>query len=151
PQTIQHVRLGAQRDGTLVAVSHDLVSYTSSFDEFTEPSAMLSRMLYACPNARTTHRLERLDVATPTYTSAPGSSSGSFAIESAMDELAYALKLDPLALRLKNYADADPEENKPWSSKSLRECYKQAADRFGWAKRRAAPRAMRDGRQLVGW
>src|SRR5882757_746024 len=108
-------------------------------------------MLYACPNVRTAHRLVRLDIPTPTFMRAPGESTGTFALESAMDELAVQLKLDPLALRLRNYAERDEGENKPWSSKSLRECYAQGAARFGWAKRSAEPRSMRDGHWLVGY
>ncbi len=99
----------------------------------------------------TRERLVRLDIGTPTFTRAPGESSGSFAIESAMDELAYALKMDPLELRLKNHADTDPESGKPWSSKSLKECYRAGAERFGWSKRPREPRSLRDGRALIGW
>jgi xanthine dehydrogenase YagR molybdenum-binding subunit len=108
-------------------------------------------MLYQCPNVKTTHRFVRLDVATPTYTRGPGESSGSFAIESAMDELSYKLKMDPIELRLRNYAEIDDDENKPFSSKSLKECYRIGADRFGWSKRKPEPRSMRDGHALVGW
>ncbi|HET6281167.1 MAG TPA: xanthine dehydrogenase family protein molybdopterin-binding subunit [Polyangia bacterium] len=150
PRTVQRVSLGADRDGKLTAIRHDVISETSRFDEFVEPAAKPARMLYACPNVVTSHRLVRLDIPTPTFMRAPGESSGSFALESAMDELAYALKLDPLQLRLRNYAERDLDEDKPWSSKVLRECYRQGAERFGWARRRHEPRAMRDGRWLVG-
>ena len=151
PRTIQRVQLGAARDGTLTAVQHDLTAYTSRFDDFTELAAGGARYLHACPNVRTSHRLVRLDVATPTFTRAPGHASGSFAYESALDELAYAIKMDPLALRLKNHADADLDEGKPWSSKELRECYRQGAEKFGWARRKPAPGSMRDGRWSLGW
>ncbi len=151
PKTVQTLALGADADGKLVAIGHEVVSETSTFDEFVEPSAVQTRMLYACPNVRTQHRLVRIDVGTPTFQRAPGESTGTFALESAMDELAVALKMDPLALRLRNYAEVDPEDGKPWSSKSLRGCYAEGAKRFGWAHRRAAPRSMRDGRWLVGW
>jgi xanthine dehydrogenase YagR molybdenum-binding subunit len=109
-------------------------------------------MLYAVPNQITTHRGVRYDVVTPTYMRAPGESSGSFALESAMDELAYAIGIDPLELRLINYAETDLSEQKPFSSKSLRQCYAQAAERFGWSGRKATPRSMRsaDG-LLVGY
>jgi xanthine dehydrogenase YagR molybdenum-binding subunit len=116
-----------------------------------EPAAVATRMLYACPNVSTSHRLIKLDIPIPTFMRAPGESSGTFALESAMDELAVALKLDPLELRLKNYAERDEGEGKPWSSKSLRECYRQGAERFGWAKRRAQPRSVRDGHFLIGY
>jgi len=151
PLTIQHVVLGATRAGKLVATRHDVLSMTSRFDDFMEPSAYLTRMLYACPAVETSHRLVRVDVSTPTFMRGPGESTGSFALESAMDELSYALGMDPLALRLANYAETDPDEDKPYSSKSLRACYTQAAERFGWARRPAAPRAMTDGRLRVGW
>jgi xanthine dehydrogenase YagR molybdenum-binding subunit len=151
PKTVQHVTLGADASGKLVGVRHDVTSETSSFDEFVEPSAVQTRMLYACPNVATSHRLVRLDIGTPTFQRAPGESTGTFALESAMDELAYALDMDPLALRLRNYADTDPEGGKPWSSKSLRECYRQGAERFGWSRRDPRPRSLRDGRWLVGW
>ena len=151
PVTRQRLVLGADHAGKLVAVRHEVWSATSRFDEFVEPSASQTRMLYACPNIRTSHRLVRLDIPTPTFTRAPGESSGTFALESAMDELSYALKIDPLTLRLRNYAERDPETGKPFSSKSLRACYRLGAERFGWAHRPAAVRARRDGRFLVGW
>ncbi len=151
PRTIQTVSLGARKDGTLVAVRHDCLSQTSRFDEFMEPSIYATRMLYACPNVRTSEKLVRLDVQTPTFMRAPGEATGSFALESAMDELSYALGVDPLALRQKNYAESDDDEKKPYSSKSLRECYRQGAERFGWSRRKPEPRATREGRELVGW
>jgi xanthine dehydrogenase YagR molybdenum-binding subunit len=151
PKTIQRVALAAGRDGQLLAIRHEVVSETSRIDEFVEPAAAQTRMLYACDNVRTSHRLVRLDVPTPTFMRAPGESTGTYALEAAMDELAHTLGLDPLALRLRNHADRDPDERKPWSSKSLRQCYEQAAERFGWKRRPMAPRAQRDGRWLVGW
>ncbi len=151
PRTIQRVVLGADARGKLTAVRHDVTSETSRLDEFSEPSALQTRMLYACPNVATSHRLVRLDVPTPTFTRAPGEATGTFALEVALDELATALKLDPLELRLRNYAERDPHEDKPWSSKELRRCYQQAAERFGWAARRLDPGSQRDGKLLVGW
>jgi xanthine dehydrogenase YagR molybdenum-binding subunit len=151
PRTVQHVVLGADAHGGLVAMKHEVTSETSSFDEFVEPSAVQTRMLYACPNVETSHRLVRLDVGTPTFQRAPGESTGTFALESAMDELAYALRVDPLELRLRNYAETAPDDGKPWSSKSLRECYRQGAERFGWSKRKPRPRSTREGNWLVGW
>ena len=129
----------------------DVISETSTFDEFVEPSAIQTRMLYACPNVETSHRLVRLDVGTPTFQRAPGESTGTFALESAMDELAHELELDPIELRLRNYAERDEGENKPWSSKSLRECYRRAATQFGWERRKAEPRSMREGHFLIGY
>ncbi|NUP55250.1 MAG: xanthine dehydrogenase family protein molybdopterin-binding subunit [Gemmatimonadaceae bacterium] len=151
PQTEQHVELGATRDGTLTAVRHESVSHTSRIEDYTESCANVSRMLYASPNIETTHRLVKLDLGAPTFQRAPGEAPGTFAIESAMDELAAALSMDPVALRLKNYAETDPESGRQWSSKSLRECYRIGAERFGWAERSATPGAMRNGSVLVGY
>ncbi len=150
PQTVQKVSLGADASGKLTATRHEVTSETSGFDTFVEPSAIQTRMLYACPSVVTTHRLVKIDVPTPTFMRAPGESTGTFALESAMDELSYALKMDPIALRLANYAETEPEEGKPWSSKSLRECYRIGATHFGWSRRSPAPRSMRDGHLLVG-
>jgi xanthine dehydrogenase YagR molybdenum-binding subunit len=151
PHTVQHVTLGATSDGTLTAMRHDSTSSTSTFEEWLESAALVTRMLYDCPNVETSHRLVRLNVGTPTFMRAPGEATGTFALESAMDELAYALKMDPLELRLRNHAEADPEDGKAWSSKSLRACYALGAERFGWAKRDPQPRSMRDGDDLIGY
>jgi xanthine dehydrogenase YagR molybdenum-binding subunit len=150
PATIQRVALGADRQGKLLAVRHELFSQTCQFDEFVEPSALQTRMLYACPNVETKHRLARLDISMPTFQRAPGYASGTFALESALDELAYQVKVDPVELRLRNYAERDEDENKPWSSKTLRECYREAGNRFGWGRRNPVPRSMRQGNRLVG-
>lgn len=150
PHTEQHFVLAARRDGTLTAMRHDSISNTSVIEDWTETCCMVTRMLYAVPNQVTTHRIVPLNLGTPTFMRAPGETTGSFALESAMDELAAALKMDPLALRIKNYADADPQENKPWSSKSLRECYQIGAEKFGWSRRTSAPRSMRNGGTLIG-
>ena len=92
-----------------------------------------------------------MNVNTPTPMRGPGEATGVFALESALDELAVALAMDPVELRLRNHADVDPRDGKPWSSKTLKECYRQAAERFGWARRNPKPRSMRDGRLLVGY
>ena len=151
PRTEQRIALAATRDGRLVGLRHDVISHTSKFEEFVEPSATPTRALYACPNGATTHRLVKLDLGTPTFQRAPGESTGTFAIECAMDELAERLSMDPLELRLRNYAEVEPDTNQPWSSKKLRECYSEAAKRFGWARRDPKPRSMREGSALVGW
>jgi len=151
PRTEQRVALGASRDGVLTGIRHHSKSTTSTIEDWVEPATSQTRMLYECPNVETQYDLVRVNVGTPTFMRAPGESTGTFALESAMDELAYALKMDPVALRLKNYAEKDPESGKPWSSKSLRECYESAATRFGWSRRNPEPRSTRDGRWLVGW
>jgi xanthine dehydrogenase YagR molybdenum-binding subunit len=150
-RTEQRLRLGAEKDGTLTAIEHNSVNPTSTFEDWKERCPQPTRMLYACPNVRTTQRIFRINVGLPTFTRAPGEAPGSFALESAMDELAWALKMDPLALRLKNHADRDPESGKAWSSKSLKECYAAASQRFGWSKRPLQPGQMRDGDTRVGW
>lgn len=151
PLTEQHMRLGAAADGRLTAVAHEVTASTAFQEDWLEPSATITRMLYASDSQLTSHRLVRLNHGTPTFTRAPGFSSGSFALESALDELAYATRMDPIALRLRNYADASPDNGRPWSSKSLRQCYAAGAERFGWARRNPEPRSMRDGPWLVGW
>ncbi|PYP63663.1 MAG: acylaldehyde oxidase [Gemmatimonadetes bacterium] len=151
PRTEQRVALGAAHDGTLTAIRHHSKSTTSTLEDWVEPATSQTRLLYACPNVETQYDLVRVNVGSPTFMRAPGESTGTFALESAMDELAYALKMDPVALRLKNYAEQDPESGRPWSSKSLRQCYESAAARFGWSGRKAEPRSTRNGRWLVGW
>ncbi|MGH7340191.1 MAG: xanthine dehydrogenase family protein molybdopterin-binding subunit, partial [Candidatus Rokuibacteriota bacterium] len=151
PYTIQKVALGAERSGKLSAMIHEVVHNTSSFEEFSDATTALTRQVYACPNLQALERIADTDLNTPTWMRAPGAVSGMFALECAMDELAYALRIDPLELRLINYAEVDPVSGKPWSSKALRECYRLGAERFGWKDRSFEPRSMRDGRWLVGW
>jgi xanthine dehydrogenase YagR molybdenum-binding subunit len=150
PATRQHVALGAGADGRLTVQIHETTSQTSTFDEFVEPSGLITTVLYPSAALRVTHELTRLNYGTPTFMRAPGESSGSFALESAMDELAYAVGIDPLELRLRNYAESDPTTNKPFSSKSLRECYTRGAEAIGWYARPPAPRSIREGHFLIG-
>jgi xanthine dehydrogenase YagR molybdenum-binding subunit len=150
PNTEQRMLLAAAKDGALTAMRHNVVASTAFQEDWLEPSALVSRMMYAVPNQQTTHRLARLNIGTPTFMRAPGEASGSFALECAMDELAYELKVDPIPLRLRNYAARDPEKNKPWSSNALGECYRVGAERFGWARRDPRPLAMREGNTLIG-
>jgi xanthine dehydrogenase YagR molybdenum-binding subunit len=150
-QTRQTIAAGASKDGTLTALTNETLSHTSRMDEFTETATLPTRMLYSTPNNSTVQRLVRSDIGTPSYTRAPGEAPGTFALEVAMDELAYKLGLDPLELRLKNYAERDENKDLPWSGKSLRECYRQGAERFGWSKRPREPRSMRDKNTLIGW
>lgn len=150
PMSIQKVSLGASKHGKLTAIKHQTYGSTSSYEQFVERMTDATRAIYDCPNVTATYRLVPLDVSTPAWTRAPGESSGVFAIESAIDELSYVLKMDPLELRKKNYATADPEKNVPWSSKFLNECYEQGSKKFGWQKRNPEPRSMRDGDWLIG-
>lgn len=151
PYTIQKVSIGASKDGKLQSIINEATGNTSSFANFSESPNDFGRSLYECPNYDTPYKLAKTDLPTPTWMRAPGAVSGAFAIESAIDEMAYALKMDPLEFRRINYAEKDPENGKPFSSKALMECFKQGANKFGWEKRKLEPRSMRDGRWLVGW
>jgi xanthine dehydrogenase YagR molybdenum-binding subunit len=148
-QQEQRVALGATRDGRLTAIAHDKLSLTSPFDDWAEPATGVSSQLYACENYRGVHRLIRGNTMTPTFTRGPGESLGVSMLEMAMDELAYALGVDPVELRLRNHTAVDPHGN-PWSSDGLPECLRRGAEVFGWAERDPAPRATRDGDWLIG-
>lgn len=151
PETWHEVKLGADADGRLLSLAHDAVGGTSRFEDYQETVVNWSGLLYRCRNVTLGYKLARLDTATPCDMRAPGAPSGIFALESAMDELAYACRLDPLELRLRNYADRDDNDGKEFTSKELKAAYRLGAERFGWARRNPAPRSMRDGRALIGW
>jgi len=151
PATIERLALGAKKDGTLDAVTHEAIGVTSQFEDFSRNDTGWAALLYKSANANYVHRLARLDVPTSCDMRAPGAATGVYALESAMDELAVALKLDPVELRLRCYSDRDQNEDVPYTSKALRECYRQGAEAFGWSQRKAEPRSMRDGNDLVGW
>ncbi|MDH6185748.1 xanthine dehydrogenase family protein molybdopterin-binding subunit [Polaromonas sp. CG_23.6] len=151
PETWQRVKLAAERDGTLKAVVHEAVAETSRLEDYVEVVVNWSGQLYQCDNVRLDYKLVALDQYSPIDMRAPGAAHGVHALEVAMDELSYALGMDPLALRLKNYAERDAARNLPHSSKELRACYAQGAERFGWASRPAAPRSMKAGNELIGW
>jgi xanthine dehydrogenase YagR molybdenum-binding subunit len=148
---IQSLALAADADGKLTSWRHEWIGMTSQFENFQRSYVTWSSQLYKCDNVELVQKLVKLDHNTPCDMRAPGGAEGLFAIECAMDELAYAANVDPLALRLLNYSDKDQIEGKPYSSKELRECYRQAAERFDWSKRSAKPRSMREGNELVGW
>ena len=150
PATIERIALGTSNGGALDAVSYDAIAMTSQYEDFSRNDAAWAEQLYTSANARYTHRLASMDVATPCDMRGPGAASGVYALECAMDELAVALKLDPIDLRLRCYSERDQSSGLPYSSKQLRECYRQGAEAFGWDGRKAAPRAMRDGSELVG-
>jgi xanthine dehydrogenase YagR molybdenum-binding subunit len=150
--TRQTLRIGSNRDGVLTAIDHHTKTASSTFDDFFEPASDITHALYASPAIATSHEGVRLDTGTPLFMRAPGEAAGSIALESAMDEMAQACGMDPLDFRLKNYAEVEPISGKPFSSKALRDCYAQGAERFGWARRPLAPRQMRDeAGLLVGW
>ena len=150
--TRQTLRLGTDGDGALVALDHRTKTLSSTFDDFFEPASTPSQTLYASAAIATSHEGVRNDIGTPLFMRAPGEAPGSIALESAIDEMAHACGMDPLAFRLKNYAEVEPISGRPFSSKALRECYRQGAERFGWERRPLAPREMRDSAGLlVGW
>ncbi len=151
PQAIQNIELAATADGLLDSVTHTAIELTSQNEEYLESVVNWSGQLYTCPNVSLDHRLVNLDLATPADMRAPGAVTGIYAFECAIDELAYKAGLDPLEFRLKNYAEMDQNMGLLFSSKELREAYRQGAEKFGWSRRPLAPRSMRRGDTLVGW
>jgi xanthine dehydrogenase YagR molybdenum-binding subunit len=143
------MRLGADSGGHLTAICHDVVEQTSKIKEFAEQTAVQTRMMYAAPNRRTSHRLAALDTPVPTWMRAPGEAPGVFAGETAMDELALVCGLDPIELRVRNEPATDPSSGKPWSGRHLVECLRTGARRFGWDERAEAG-TRREGDWLVG-
>ncbi|HTD37483.1 MAG TPA: xanthine dehydrogenase family protein molybdopterin-binding subunit [Candidatus Limnocylindrales bacterium] len=150
-ETRQRLRVGASRDGRLSAVLHDVLMEGSRVGTFVEAAGGVSEMLYDVPNVAVSHRVARLDVPSATAMRAPGEAPGSFALDSALDELAYACGVDPLEILRRNHANVDPSNGLPFSSKHLLACYERGAEAFGWSMRAREPRAMRVGDELVGW
>ncbi len=151
PTTIQNLSLGAHDDGTLESIMHDAFAETSHFEDYSENVVNWSGLLYNCANVKLGYKVAQLDVYTPADMRAPGATTGLWAFESAIDEIAEKVGMDPLEFRLKNYAYDDQNKNLPFSSKELKACYEQGAEKFGWSKRKKEPRSMRDGKELVGW
>ena len=150
PPTWQRVALGAGHDGALQAIIHEASAGTSQFERYAEMVVVWSGMLYQCDNVKLTQKIAKLDLYTPLDMRAPGAAWGVYALECAMDELAVKLSMDPIELRLRNHAERDQNEDLPFSSKELRGCYRQGAERFGWARRNPKPRSMREGNTLIG-
>jgi xanthine dehydrogenase YagR molybdenum-binding subunit len=148
--TIQRIRLGAGPDGRLTAIAHDAIEQTSRIKEFAEQTAVPSRMMYAAPHRRTSHRLAELDVPVPSWMRAPGECPGMFAPEVAMDELAVKCGVDPIELRIRNEPEVEPESGLPFSTRNLVACLREGAERFGWAERDPEPRTRREGDWLLG-
>lgn len=151
PAMIQRIALGANADSKLEAITHDAVTVTSQYEDYNRQETGWSGVLYACANASYAHKLAKLDLPTSCDMRCPSAATGVHALECAMDELAVALKIDPLELRLRCYSERNQNTDQPFSSKALRECYRQGAEAFGWNKRNPAARSMRDGGDLVGW
>ena len=151
PRTWQKIQMGATKEGKLVAINHHSIGQTSTYEEFTESTLQQTRMMYASPNVSTRYRLLPLNVATPIWMRGPGEATGAFALESAMDEMAHTIEMDPIDFRLLNYTESDPDKNMPWSTKYLRECYEEGKQRIGWKNRKLKPGSVRDGEWLVGY
>ncbi|MBP0447198.1 xanthine dehydrogenase family protein molybdopterin-binding subunit [Roseomonas sp. SSH11] len=151
PDALQDMAIAANPDGELQAIRHDVIGNTSTFEDYQESIVSWSAMMYHCDNVATTYKLAQTDTYTPGDMRAPGAPTGMFALESAMDELSYRLGMDPLQLRLKNYAEINEGDGKPFTSKELRAAYQLGAERFGWARRNPKPRSMKEGRELIGW
>jgi xanthine dehydrogenase YagR molybdenum-binding subunit len=151
PQTIQKIGLGATADGTLTGITHEVIAQTSSYEDFTEGVVSMTKFMYASPNVNTRYKLLPLDIGSPIWMRGPGEATGAYALECAMDEMAYRLKMDPLDFRIKNYTETDPERNRPYSSKFVKEAYQLGAEKIGWYKRNPEPRSMKDGEWLVGY
>ncbi|MBS7564358.1 xanthine dehydrogenase family protein molybdopterin-binding subunit [Mucilaginibacter sp. Bleaf8] len=151
PYTWQKIRIGATADGKFTGLIHEARAQTSSFEEFTEGTVNMARFMYACPNVGTIYKITPVDTNTPTWMRGPGEATGAFALESAIDELAYKLNLDPIELRIRNHADTDPENGKPFSTKYLKEAYEMGADKIGWKNRPSKPGTLTEDGWLIGY
>jgi xanthine dehydrogenase YagR molybdenum-binding subunit len=150
-ETRQKIALGATREGKLLSIRHRATNETSTYGTWVERCGEVAALMYATPNFNSKHRVVPVNTVTPSALRAPGENPSAWAIESAIDELAYEVGLDPLEMRLLNYAEHDHHSNKPWSTRQLREAFAVGAERFGWAKRNPVPRSMRQGHHLIGW
>ncbi|MES2826506.1 MAG: xanthine dehydrogenase family protein molybdopterin-binding subunit [Bacteroidota bacterium] len=150
-RNIQKITLGADKNGILTTLAHETISHTAINDEYIEPCGDCSKIMYQSPNALISYRSVPMNIILPTYTRGPGKSTGSFALESAMDELAHKLGMDPIALRIKNEPKADPSNGKPWSSRTTVQCLNEGAKAFGWDKRKATPGTNKIGNDLIGY
>ena len=147
----QHIRLAATKDGKLTVLAHETTTFSAINNEFIEPCGDCSKVMYDVPNSKISYRVVHMNFILPTYTRGPGKSTGSYALEAAMDELAYKLKMDPIALRLKNEPAKDPSNGKPWSSRATVQCLQVGAKAFGWEKRKMEPMQNREGNYLIGY
>jgi xanthine dehydrogenase YagR molybdenum-binding subunit len=151
PATIQDISLGTSRDGNLETIIHGAIAETSTYEDNSENVVNWSGLLYRCENSKLEYKVAALNFPTPMDMRAPGAATGLWGLESAIDEMAHQAGMDPIEFRLKNYSERDQHEDKPYSSKELRECFRQGAEAFGWSKRNPQPRSMREGKNLVGW
>lgn len=151
PYTAQTIRMGATKEGKLTGITHEATAGTASYEDFTEGTVNMTKFMYACPNVNTRYRIVPLDISVPIWMRGPGEATGAFALESAIDEMAYKVGIDPIAFRVLNYTETDPERNRPFSSKYVKEAYQLGADKIGWANRNPQPASMKEGEWLVGY
>ncbi len=151
PEAIQRLGIGASKDGKLLGLTHEAEAVTASYELFTEGIVNISRTLYDCPNVNTRYKVYPMNLSVPTWMRGPGETTGTYALESAIDEMAYAVNMDPLDFRLLNYSETDPEHNRPHSSKFLKEAFQMGAGGIGWKNRNPKPRSMKEGNLLVGY
>ncbi|WP_288425979.1 xanthine dehydrogenase family protein molybdopterin-binding subunit [uncultured Spirosoma sp.] len=151
PRTVQTINMGADSNGKLIGIAHAATGETASYEDFTEGTVNMTKFMYDCPNVSTRYKIVPLDRGVPIWMRGPGEATGAFALESAMDEMAHKLNLDPIEFRLRNYTETDPEHNRPYSDKNLKEAYQRGADAIGWTKRSSQPGSNRDGEWLVGY
>ena len=150
-RNFQKVSLGATREGKLLALVHETTTHSAIDSTYIEPCGDCSKIMYEVPNSRIGYRMVPMNIILPTYTRGPGKSTGSFALESAIDELAYKLAMDPIEFRLKNEPVKDPSNGKPWSSRTTVQCLTEGAKAFGWEKRNPKPGLQREGAYLIGY
>lgn len=151
PMAWQKIAVGASKDGKLTGITHHAISNTSRYEDYREGIVNASHYLYDCPNVNTSYKILPLDVNTPTWMRGPGEATGAFALECILDELAYKLNMDPVELRIKNYAEVHPQNKLPWSSKFLRECYDKGREMIGWSHRSSVPGSLKENGKLVGY
>ncbi len=151
PEAVQKIGMGATRDGKLTGITHEAEAMTASYQTFTEGIVNISRTLYACPNVNTRYKVFPLNLSVPTWMRGPGETTGTFALECAIDEMAYKVNMDPLAFRLLNYSENDPEHNRAHSSKFLKEAFQLGSDGIGWKDRDPKPRSMKESDLLMGY
>lgn len=149
--TEQHLGVGTDAAGKIQVFQHNTLTDANDLNGFFESAGLTTRLLYAAPNLEMTHAVAKNNIAPPIFMRAPGETPGTYALETAMDEMAAELGMDPVEFRLLNHADIDPDENKPWSSKHLKECYRRGQELIGWKDRKQQPRANRTGNHLIGF
>ena len=151
PQSWQKVGIGADAAGNFIGISHEAISNTSRYEDFREGIVEASKFLYACENVDTKYSILPLDVSTPIWMRGPGEATGCFALESAIDELSYKLKMDPIQLRIKNFTAVNPENKLPFSDINIKDCYAYGMEKIGWKNRPTIPGSLKENGMLIGY